>query len=128
MPFARLLETADPGARDDEGWSTIDVSHHVAAWMGLASDVVELGRGWDDAEDFDVDRFNADALAASRALGFGGARLALSEARNRLRVALSSLSGPSDGAKEAFFSSTVEHYEEHLPMLRRLTGSAGDVP
>ena len=128
VPFARLLETADPSARDGEGWSTTDVCHHVAAWMDLASDVVEQGKGWEDDGDFDVDAFNAGSLAASRPRSFGETRLALEEARNRLRRALSSLSAPSDGAKEAFFSSTVEHYEEHLPMLRSLTGSTGDVP
>ena len=128
VPFARLLEAANPSVRDDEGWSTIDICHHVAAWMDLASDVVERGRGWDDQEDFDVDAFNAATLSASRVRSFGETRLALQEARGRLRSALSSLPEPSEGAKEAFFSSTVEHYEEHLPMLLRLTGSAGDVP
>jgi DNA-directed RNA polymerase specialized sigma24 family protein len=96
--------------------------------MDLASDVVERGEGWDAGDSFDVDAFNAETLAASAALSFGEARLALDDARNRLRTALASLPAPSDGAKEAFSSSTVEHYEEHLAMLRRLTGSTQDVP
>jgi hypothetical protein len=128
VPFARLVESIDASTRDEEGWSTVDVCRHVAAWMDLASDVVELGRGWEDAKDFDVDRFNADVLAESRALTFGAARLGLDEARGRLRDALTSLAEPSAGAKRAFVGSTVEHYEEHLPMLLRLTGSPGNVP
>jgi hypothetical protein len=128
VAFARLLESADQQRRDDEGWSSTDVCHHVAGWMDLASDVVERGEGWDAGDSFDVDAFNAETLAASAALSFGEARLALDDARNRLRTALASLPAPSDGAKEAFSSSTVEHYEEHLAMLRRLTGSTQDVP
>jgi hypothetical protein len=128
VPFAQLLETPDPEASDDEGWSTADVCHHVAAWMDLASDEVEQGKGWDDADDFDVDAFNARTLASSCEASFGEVRLELDEARNRLRAALSRLSEPTEGAKEAFFSSTVQHYEEHLSMLRSLTGSTQDVP
>jgi hypothetical protein len=127
VPFARLLESIDPSVRDADGWSTVDVAHHVAAWMDLASDLVEHNGGWDDADDFDVDVFNADALAASHQLSFGHARLELDEARSRLRAALAARPDPSDGAKDAFRSSTTEHYDEHLTMLRRLTGSAGDV-
>jgi hypothetical protein len=128
VPFARLLESCDLSERDDEGWSTTDVCHHMAAWMDLASDAVEQGRGWDDPDGFETDAFNAGVLDASHAMDFGEARLGLDEARARLRSALSSLATPSDGAKEAFHSCTVEHYEEHLGMLRRLTGSGGDVP
>ena len=127
VPFARLLESIDPSARDAEGWSTVDIALHVAAWMDLASDVVERNNGWNVADDLAVDAFNAEALAASHGVPFGHARLALDEARSRLRAALAALSEPADGAKDAFRSSTTEHYEEHLPMLRGLTGSAGDV-
>ncbi len=128
VPFARLLEAIDPVARDDDGWSTALVCHHVAAWMDLASDAIEGNRGWNETEDVEVDAFNARTMEGSRGIAFGEARVALEEARARLRTALSSLAEPSDGAKEAFFSSTVEHYEEHLPMLERLNGSAGSVP
>lgn len=128
VAFARLLESVDPVRRDGEGWSSTDVCHHVAGWMDLASDVVERGEGWGDQDSLDVDAFNAETLAASADLGFGEARLELDDARNRLRTALASLPAPRDGAKEALSSSTVEHYEEHLAMLRRLTGSGQDVP
>jgi hypothetical protein len=124
VPFARLLESIDPGVRDAEGWATVDVCHHVAAWMDLATSSVARNAGW---QDLDVDAFNAEALGASRGMSFGQARLELDEARSRLRAALAALPQPSESAKDAFRSSTTEHYDEHLPMLRGLTGSAGDV-
>ena len=124
VPFARLLEGADPGIRDAEGWSTVDICHHVAGWMLLAADVVERNAGWGR---LDTDALNAGFLAASRDRSFGEARLALEEARSRLRAALTGLSEPAARAKRAFHDSTVEHYEEHLPMLGRLTGSDGSV-
>ena len=124
VPFAQLVERIDPGNRGDEGWSTIDVCHHVAGWMLLAADVIERNTGWGRLA---TDELNAGFLAASRELTFGAARLALEEARSRLRATLTGLPAPAAGAKRAFHDSTVEHYEEHLPMLGRLTGSDGSV-
>jgi hypothetical protein len=124
VPFAQLLEAVDPALRDAEGWTTVDICHHVAGWMLMAADVVEQNAGWGTLA---TDEINAGFLAASRDLAFGETRLALEEARSRLRAALTGLSAPAERAKRAFHDSTVEHYEEHLPMLRRLTGSDGSV-
>ena len=124
VPFAELLESIDPAVRDAEEWSTVDVSHHLAGWMRRAADVVGRNEGWGR---LDLDEVNAGFLAESRKLSFGQARLALEEARSHLRVALTGLSEPAARAKRAFHDSTVDHYEEHLPMLRRLTGSDGSV-
>jgi hypothetical protein len=124
VPFAQMLESIDPTIRDAEAWSTIDVSHHLAGWMGMAADVVRRNEGWGSLA---MDELNAGFLAESRELSFGQARLALEEARSELRAALTSLSEPAEAAKRAFQDSTVDHYEEHLPMLRRLTGSDGSV-
>ena len=124
VPFAQLLESIDPAVRDAEEWSTVDVSHHLAGWMRQAAEVVGRNEGWGPLV---LDEVNAGFLAESRDLSFGQARLALEEARSRLRAALTGLSDPAEGAKRAFHDSTVDHYEEHLPMLRRLTGSDGSV-
>ena len=55
------------------------------------------------------------------------ARGALGDARDRLRAAFSAQTRPSDGVKDVFTECTVDHYAEHVPMLRRLTGSEGSV-
>ena len=127
--FARLLETVpDPTARDDEGWNVIDMCHHVGEWMNRAAVCIEhnagFGAPWEPEADLPTDEVNARILAASRDLSFGEARLELDGARDRLRGALAALARPTGPAKEAFQESTVEHYDEHRPMLRRLTGSA----
>ena len=124
VPFAQLLEPIDPSVRDDEGWSTVDICHHVAGWMLLAADLVERNVGWGTLA---TDEINAGFLSESRDLAFGEARLALEDARALLRAALSGLPEPAARAKRAFHDSTVEHYEEHVPMLARLTGSDGSV-
>jgi hypothetical protein len=93
---------------------------------------VRVDRGWGPPGSPDgaspTDEINAALLADAQGMTFGQARLGLEDARSGLRAALVALPAPSVAAKEAFAESSVEHYEEHLPMLRRLTGSAGDVP
>ena len=92
--------------------------------MRLAADVVEQNTGWGP---LDLDEQNATFLTESQTLSFDETRLTLEEARSRLRAALTGLAEPAKRAKRAFHDSTVDHYEEHLPMLRRLTGSDGSV-
>ena len=99
--------------------------------MDLAADAIERNRGWTrDRRDVEVDAFNARTMEGSRGIAFGEARVALEEARARLRTALSSLAEPSDGAKEAFFvparSSTTRSI---VRMLRAAqTVPPGSVP
>jgi len=92
--------------------------------MRLAAEVIRRNEGWGTLA---MDELNAGFLAESRELSFGQARLTLEEARSHLRAVLTGLSEPTEKAKRAFHDSTVDHYEEHLPMLRRLTGSDGSV-
>lgn len=131
---ARAIDQLGAGrsdVRDADGWSVADVCHHIAGWMDRACAVVEHNAGWGSEWELDTDRstdeVNAGFLAASRDLSFDDARLELDEARARLRLAVTSLASPSDVAKRTFGDSTTEHYEEHLPMLERLTGSGGSV-
>jgi hypothetical protein len=128
VAFASLLESAPPDARGEEGWTLTDVCHHVAAWFDRGTECIEHNAGfgppWETDADLDTDVVNAGFLAASRTMTHAEARLELDEARNRQRAAFTALGPPSEGAKDVFRECTVEHYAEHLPMLRRLTGSA----
>jgi hypothetical protein len=128
VAFAALVDAvADPSAAIDEGWTMVDMCHHVAAWFMQGVACVEHGAGWgppwEPDADLGTDEVNAGFLAASKQMTFAEARLELAEARNRLRSAFTALGDPSDDTKEVFRECTVEHYDEHLPMLRRLTGS-----
>ena len=131
VAFGVLVDKADPAARDSEGWTVTDICFHVAAWFGIGADCVEHGAGWGPPWETDADRpteeVNAAFLARSRAMTRDEARAALDDARDRLRAAFAAQTRPSDGVKDVFKECTVDHYAEHVPMLRRLTGSEGSV-
>ena len=132
VAFVSLIDgIADPTAREVEGWSVVDVCHHVAVWTTRGAQCIEHNAGWglpwETDADLPTDEVNAGILAASRSMTFGEARLELDDARARLRAAFTALGEPAQGTKEVFRECTVDHYDEHVPMLQRLTGSGGSV-
>jgi hypothetical protein len=132
VAFASLIDAVpDAGDREREGWSVVDVCHHVARWFDRGTECVDHNAGfgppWETDADLPTDEVNAGFLAESRSMSFTGARQELHDARARMRSSFTALSEPSAGAKDVFKECTVDHYDEHLPMLRRLTGSAGSV-
>jgi hypothetical protein len=127
VAFASLVDAvADPTARNEEGWSIVDVCHHVAAWSRRGAECIEHNAGfgppWETDADVGTDEVNAGFLAASRSMTFAEARRGLDDARARLRAGFTALGEPTAGAKDVFRECTVEHYDEHTPMLRRLSG------
>jgi hypothetical protein len=132
VAFASLIDTvADPDAREQEGWSVADVCHHVARWFDRGTECVDHNAGfgppWETDADRPTDEVNAGFLAESQSMSFTEARQELHDARARMRASFTALAEPSAGAKDVFRECTVDHYDEHLPMLRRLTGSSGSV-
>jgi hypothetical protein len=126
IPDARRLE------RDDDGWTVVDAVHHLARWMELAAAGVADNDGWRPEagrdEDRTIDGLNARFLDESRRTTYEEARLRLEDARAALRNALAGLPMPSDLAIETFVDNTVDHYEEHRPLVVRMRGSDGGVP
>ncbi len=131
VAFGALVEAVDPSVRDGEGWTVTDVCFHLAAWFGKGAECVEHGAGWGPPWETDAvlptQEVNAAFLARSRQMTSAEARTALNDARDRLRAAFSAQTRPSDAVKDVFKECTVDHYAEHVPMLRRLTGSEGSV-
>jgi Mycothiol maleylpyruvate isomerase N-terminal domain len=131
VAFGALVDRADPAARDAEGWALTDVCFHLAAWFGKGADCVAHGAGWGPPWETDADRpaeeVNAAFLARSRRMTLEEARAELDTARDRLRAAFAAQAHPSQDVKDVFAECTVGHYAEHVPMLRRLTGSEGSV-
>jgi Mycothiol maleylpyruvate isomerase N-terminal domain len=132
VTFASLVDAvADPDARDEDGWSIADVCHHVARWTHRGAGCVEHNAGfgppWETDADVPTDEVNAAFLAESRSMSFAVARRELHDARGRLRAAFTALPEPSEGAKDVFVECTIDHYAEHLPKLRHLTGTEGSV-
>ncbi|HEX6844004.1 MAG TPA: maleylpyruvate isomerase N-terminal domain-containing protein [Actinomycetota bacterium] len=135
VPFAVLLEAvpddrrAEPGP---DGWTVVDAVHHLARWMEMAATGIRDNGGWrhegEPDEDRTIDGLNERFLAESAETSYDVARLRLEEARTALRNALAGLASPSDLALETFVDNTVDHYAEHEPTLRWLSGGAGTVP
>jgi hypothetical protein len=127
VAFASLVDAvADPTVRNEVGWSIVDVCHHVAAWSLRGAECIEHNAGfgppWETDADVGTDEVNAGFLAASRSMTFAEARRGLDDARARLRAGFTALGEPTAGAKDVFRECTVEHYDEHTPMLRLLSG------
>lgn len=131
VAFGAAIDAADASGRDDLGWSVTDVCFHVAMWFERGAECVEHDAGWGPPWETDADRptdeVNAGFLARSRGMSLADARRALEDARDRLRAAFTARAHPTDAIKEVFRECTVDHYAEHVPMLRRLTGSEGSV-
>jgi hypothetical protein len=131
VAFGALIDAADPTVRDDEGWSVGDICFHVAMWFERGAECVEHDAGWGrrgrptptcpPRRSTQV----SSPVAAGDARGGAGA---LNDARDRLRAAFTGRSVATDAIKDVFRECTVDHYAEHMPMLRRLTGSGGSVP
>ena len=132
VAFGALIDAIDPSVRDAEGWSVTDVCFHVASWFNRGAECVDhdagFGPPWETDADLSTEEVNAGFLARSREMTLDEARRALEDARDRLRTAFTVLPHPSAGSKDVFKECTVDHYAEHEPMLRRLTGSGGSVP
>ena len=124
VTFASLIDAVpDPTVRDAEGWSMVDVCHHVAAWSMRGVQCIEHNAGfgppWETDAELPTDEVNAGFMAESRSMTFDQARTELDDARARLRSSFTALGEPSKGAKDVFRECTVEHYDEHVRMLRR---------
>jgi hypothetical protein len=114
---------------DDDGWTTQDVLWHVAHWWdhlaGLLDDVREGTFEEPPEDEAATDAANAMMLAESRAMDLAEVEAGVERARGRMLAAWSSLAEPTAAAERWFVWETTEHYEEHLPQLRRATASAG---
>lgn len=131
VAFGAAVDAVDPSARDAQGWSVADVCFHVAMWFERGAECVEHDAGWGPPWETDAHRptedVNAEFLERSRNMSLGDARRALDDARDRLRAAFTARARPTGAIKDVFRECTVDHYAEHMPMLRRLTGSEGSV-
>ena len=70
-----------------------------------------------------VDAKNAAFAEEARAMTTSQVRSGLLSARELVRAQWAELPAIDDAAIEWFVGETFEHYEEHLPELRRFAGS-----
>jgi uncharacterized protein (TIGR03083 family) len=108
------------------GWSVRDLVRHVAGW--LEDCVRQLGRmregTFEEPNDSPavVDAKNAAFAEEARAMTTSQVRSGLVSARELVREWWAVLPMIDDPAIEWFVGETFEHYEEHLPELRRFAG------
>lgn len=112
---------ACPAEADLDGWTVTDLVTHIAAWLeeGVRRlDALSAG-GPPRTERYDVDAFNAAAVAESRANG-----TTPTQALERYRVGFASfctaVAGAGGASREgsAWLTLTVEHLREHAGRLR----------
>jgi hypothetical protein len=119
IPDERL---SDPGALP--GWSVKEMLWHVAGWMREAADHLARMREGTYAEPEDSDEItdarNAAFAEQARAMDVAAVRSGLDDARELLLRRWSELPTADEVAVEWFAGETYEHYEEHLPDLRRV--------
>lgn len=126
--FRAVVDGIDPARRETaganpDGWSVKDVLWHVAHWWDdLAGTLASLRAGTyaepsegDDATDAE----NARVLEESAAMTLGDVERGLEEARARMLAAWAALPEVDATAEREFVWETIDHYEEHLPDLRR---------
>lgn len=109
------------------GWSVKDLVRHVAGW--LEDCVTQLGRirdgTFEEPDDSPpvVDARNEGFAQQARGMTTSQIRSGLLSAHEQVRARWAELPEIDDLAVERFVGETTEHYEEHLPDLRRLAGS-----
>ena len=121
--FDRLVTSIDRDLRDEpalaDGWSVRDLLWHVAYWWGdLAALLDRIREGTYEEPEWTTDETNAEVLAASRSMTLDEVEEGLARARARMLSAWTALPQVGDDAAELFSSETIEHYEEHLAVVR----------
>jgi hypothetical protein len=112
-----------------EGWSPKDVAFHVAAWLAEAAAYLRrMAAGtFDPSEDptrEQIERMNAEWLAASRGMDVATVRAELESARVEMRLAWGDLPEITPDAWSWFDESGARHYADHAHDLRRWLGDA----
>ncbi len=107
------------------GWSAHDMVWHTAYWADWARDAMErIREGRPEREEPEDDAaWEAEILAAGRAVSWDEAMVRLGEERLRARAALESFDGDlPEGAIEWFTDDTINHYREHAGQIRAFIG------
>jgi hypothetical protein len=126
---AMTPEQREAPTATDEGWSVKDVLWHVAFWWDdlsrMLEELADRGSFTEASEDDAVtDAVNAQTLEISRSMRLAEVEAGVERARLRLLRAWAALPEVGEDAAQWFVWETVEHYEEHLPHVRRAAAGA----
>jgi hypothetical protein len=104
----------------EEGWSAKDLLAHIGSWLAEAGVILERIRGGTYRPDeIDIDTLNQQFLEAMRDVPPEIVIAQATAARTRMRQSLAAL--PEITPEAAFWirKAGPEHYDEHLPRLRK---------
>lgn len=114
-PAERLV----PGYYRDPDWSVRDLVAHIGTWLAEAEVQLErLRAGTYEGHDVDVDRLNAEMLAAMQDQPWEIAWTQANAARTMMLQDWYRLETRDDEAAWWISKSGGDHYGEHLPRLR----------
>jgi len=123
----RIDRVADPEAPGLNGdWSVKDLLAHVAAWHAVTTDRLECLRSVGDlGKAPDVDAFNDKTHQECKDLSLHDVRVMSGAARHRFREEVALVEEPIDEHLARIIAANAHgHYDEHIPDLDRLLGSA----
>lgn len=128
--FRELIDGLTPEETDETGyyedWSVKDLIAHVASWFAEAAMMLEQMRmGTYSIERIDVDGLNRQWFETWRDKDLSTVKTELMAARAHMLEQWDRLPDADDEARRWFYESTAEHYDEHLPRLRKWVAELG---
>jgi hypothetical protein len=115
----RADEFLEPGYQRDPDWTVRDVVAHLGTWLAEAEIQFErIGAGTYEGHEVDVDGLNAVFLAAMADQPWEVAWVQANAGRSRMVTEWHALREPSAEAAWWIRKSGVDHYAEHLDLLR----------
>jgi hypothetical protein len=135
--WAKILELVElltpqerlvPGYFRNPDWTVKDLLAHLGWWHAEArSELLKIASRTYEAHDFDVDRRNAEVLAAHKDEPWDLVLSRTTAARAWMLEALLGLRGRSNAANQWVRKAGAEHYGEHVNRLRAWTAELIDV-
>jgi hypothetical protein len=119
------LERMELPIANEEGWSVKDVLYHIGHWWtDLADMIAVVNDGGEFVEPPDDDEAtnaeNLRVLEESRSLSIEDVISGVANARARLLALWLEVPNVDEALRRWFVWETIEHYEEHLPDVRRV--------
>ena len=112
-------ERSVPGYFIDPDWSVKDLAAHLGWWHAEArSELLKIATRMYEPHDFDIDRRNAETLAARKTEPWDLVWAQATSARVWMLEAWFGLGGRSNEANQWVRKAGAEHYGEHLDRLR----------
>lgn len=121
-------ERIAPGYFRNPDWTVKDLIAHLGWWHAEArSELLKIATRTYEAHDFDIDRHNAEILAAHKDEPWDLVWSRATAARVWMLEAWSAHRGRSAAATQWIRKAGAEHYAEHLDRLRAWTATLIDL-